>query len=375
MAQCNTFPRRLQSKILKGECAMAKKKYSQRPNGLFETTRTINGRRVRFYGRSCAEIDRKILEYNVNAKKGRKLEVIGKEWLKSREKNVAINSYNTYDRYLNVFLDRFGGKRASEVRALDIKRYIEDIGAKGYKRDTVAIHMTVVKQLFSYAVQAGDVDINPAREVSINAKLERGTRRALTEEEEQLVEEYQGEDWLLGVMLLYTGLRRGELLALTWQDIDRKAGTITVNKKINYAVNHHGILEHQLKSANGYKPRPILGVLADLLPKNKIGFIFHGDGGDFLTENEFKKRFEAYRNAVGLPSDITPHCFRHSYATICYDAGISAKETAAFLGNTEEVVRKVYEELRESRRISSAEKVNAFLQMRAEERAAKIAEA
>ena len=87
-----------------------------------------------------------------------------------------------------------------------------------------------------------------------------------------------------------------------------------------------------------------------------------------MSEYGFAKRFKAYRKAVGLPDDITPHCFRHSYATICFEAGIDAKDAAAFLGDTEEVVHNIYMELRDSRRVSSAEQVSAYLQMRAEKR-------
>lgn len=353
---------------------MAKKKYSQRPNGLFETTRTINGRRVRFYGRTCAEIDRKILEYNVNAKKGRKVEVIGKEWLAAREPEIAENTYIVYDRYLTMFLKQFGAKYAGDVKPLELCRYMADFEGKGYKRDTVESQLTVIKQLFAHAVRVGDIDVNPAREVHPSRKPVRGTRRALTEDEERMVEEYRGKDWLLGVMMLYTGLRRGELLAMDWQDIDRKAGTITVNKQLIYPGGRM-VLQEKLKSDNGNKPRPLLAPLVAVLPKNRIGHIFPNDQGEYMTTSQFKRRWTRYREGVGLPKDVTPHCFRHSYATICYDAGLDPKEAAAFLGDTEEVIRKVYTELRESRRITSAEKVSAYLQLRAEERAAKTAKA
>ena len=43
---------------------MAKSKYYKRPDGLFESIRTINGKRVAFRGKTCREVDRKILEYN-----------------------------------------------------------------------------------------------------------------------------------------------------------------------------------------------------------------------------------------------------------------------------------------------------------------------
>lgn len=350
---------------------MAKRKYYQRPDGLFETTRTVNGKKVRFRGRTCAEVDRKILEYNAQAKKGRKVKDIAKEWLSMREPEISTGTYVVYDRHLAALVERFGDQHAGDIRALDLCRYLADVEAKGYRRNTVNTRLTVVRQLFSYAVRAGDIDTNPAREVFPSRKLIRGKRRALTEDEERMVEEYRGEDWLLGVMLLYTGLRRGELLALTWQDIDRKARTITVNKKINYSTGNRGVLEYQLKSDNGLKPRPLLAQLDAVLPKKQIGFVFAGDDGNYMSQNRFYKRFQAYCKAVGLPDDITPHCFRHSYATICFDAGLDPKDAAAFLGDTEEVVRNVYMELRDSRRVSSADKVSAYLQMRAEERAAK----
>lgn len=353
---------------------MAKKKYYQRPDGLYETTRTVNGKRVRFRGRTCAEVDRKILEYNTQAKKGRKVEVIGKEWLASREREISVSTYIVYDRYLTMFLAQFGKKYAGDITALDLCRYMADFEDKGYKRDTVESQLTVIKQVFGHAVRAGDIDVNPAREVHPSRKPVRGTRRALTEEEERMVEEYRGKDWLLGIMLLYTGLRRGELLALDWQDIDRKSGTISVTKKINYAGGGP-TLDHKLKSDNGNKPRPLLAPLAAALPKHRIGLIFPNDDGEYLTAPQFLKKWREYRDAVGLPEDVTPHCFRHSYATICYDAGLDPKEAAAFLGDTEDVIRKVYTELRDSRRISSADKVSAYLQMRAEERTAKRQEA
>ena len=66
---------------------MAKKKYYQRKDdGLFETTRTVNGKRVRFRGKTCAEVDRKILAYNEDKKKGRKVPKIIDEWWAQHEK-------------------------------------------------------------------------------------------------------------------------------------------------------------------------------------------------------------------------------------------------------------------------------------------------
>lgn len=212
----------------------------------------------------------------------------------------------------------------------------------------------------------GDVEVSPAAEVHRAKNLPKKKRRALTEDEERKLEEYRGEDYPLGLILLYTGFRRGELLALEWQDFDHRAGVVRLTRKLNYLM---GRVENYLKNGDTERVIPLLAPLADALPHNRIGRIFTDKNGNYLTATQFAKRWKAYREAVGLPEDITLHCFRHSLATICFEAGVSAQDLAAFLGDTVEIAEKVYVELRERHHISSAERVNAYLQMRAEERA------
>ena len=354
---------------------MAKKKYHQRKDGLFETSRTVNGKRVYFRGKTCAEVDRKILAFNAERKNGRKLPVIADGWLAAKEaEGISENTRKLYTAAAERIKARFTGN-AGAVCPLDIKRYITDVEKKGYARSTVHIELSVIRQIFAYAVLQGDIDVNPAAEVRHSKNLPKATRHALTEEDERKVEAYRGEHWLLGLMLLYTGCRRGELLALTWQDIDRKAGTITVNKKCCYAYGNTPRIEYRLKNANSEnndgsgRVIPLLSPLAAVLPKKRIGLIFPGSDGQPMTQSQFTACWKAYRRGVGLPDAITPHCFRHSFATICYESGLDVKTAAAFLGDTEAVTNGVYTELRARQHVSGAERVNAYLEMRAEEQA------
>ena len=368
--------------------AAKKNRYSQRKDGVFETSRTINGKRVYFRGKTCAEVDRKILAYNEEKKHGRKVPVIADEWLASREPDLSMSTYRVYNYAVERVKSEFKGP-AGDVQPLDIKRYISAFEKQGYARDTVQIELGVIKQIFSYAVLQGDIDVSPAKEVHKSRNLPKKTRHALTEEEERKVEEYRGDDFLFGMMLLYTGCRRGELLALHWQDIDRKAGTITINKKLNYAFGNTPHLEHHLKNSNSEnndgsgRVIPLLSPLADVLPKRRIGLIFHNEDGGPLTSAQLRVRWQTYCRNAGLAEyiytedgkpvptyPITPHCFRHSFTTICYEAGLDAKTTAAFIGDTEAVTTGVYTELRARKHVSGAERVNAYLAMRAEEREA-----
>lgn len=349
---------------------MAKKKrYYQRPDGIFETTRTVNGKRVRFRGKTCAEVDRKILAYNEEKKRGRKMPAIIDEWQEQHDKEVEESTRRVYSvavkRIREEFLD-YAGKYTPK----DLQRYITAFAKQGYSASTVRVELAVLKQVFAHAVLCGDIAVSPATEVKIGKGLPKQERRALTEEQEALVEQYRGEDYLLGLMLLYTGCRRGELLALTWQDIDREAGVIHVTKKVNYATGKP-VLEHRLKSSNGKRDIPILAPLAAVLPKAPhIGLIFGDDDGGHMIPSRWRKRWTSYAARVGI-DDVTPHQFRHSFATLLYEAGVDIKVGAAYLGDTEQVVQGVYEELRATRAATGAERLNAYLEMRQAEAAEK----
>ena len=342
---------------------MSKKKgYYVRPDGLHETSRTINGKRVVFRGKTDREVDRKILEYREDCKHGRPFPVVADEWYQSRERDTAESTYNTYGYSVKRVKAAFP-QRIGDIKPLDVTRYIRGFEKRGYAAQTVQIEVSVLKQIFAYAVtDSGDIDVSPAAEAKKSKGLPRKKRSALTVEQENAVERFRGDNWLLGVMLLYTGMRRGELLALDWRDVDRKNGVIHVNKKLSYARGNNPILEDHVKNHKAHDV-PIFQPLADVLPTDRVGKLFSNDAGDYLTSSQLQRLWSAYAADVGLEG-VTPHCFRHSFATFCFEAGIPAASTASFMGDTVEVVERIYTDLRDGKRIDDAAQVNAFLEAR-----------
>lgn len=346
-----------------------KAKYYRRKDLLYETSRTINGKRIMFRGKTCREVDRKILEYQEKKEKGRTFHEVAKEWYNSKESEISAGTLMNYNVHYNRAVAYFTGY-IKDITARDVKNFLLRFEREGYVSGYVRMQRSVLAQIFAYAVVAGDLEYSPAAEVKPSRNLPQGERHALTVEQERAVEQYRGENWLLGMMLLYTGCRRGELYALTWRDIDYEAGVIHITKKISYSPNHRGTLEHHLKSKNGKRDIPLLAPLAAVLPRNRVGIIFSGSNADgYMTAYEAGQLWKSYAEAVGLQG-ITPHCFRHSFATICYEAGVDSKAAAAFLGDTEAVTQGVYQELRNHHQIRGADLVNAYLAARQEERQA-----
>ena len=353
-----------------------KNRYYRRPDGLFEAIREINGKRKAFRGKTCREVDRKILEYSAEAAKGRRFPVVADEWEKEHEKKVVENTRLVYhyavERMKAAFPQHIG-----EIEPRDIRRYITAFEKEGRAAGSVDIELSVCRMIFSYAVNAGDIRISPAVEIKKSRGLPVKKREALTEEQEQVVRDAgkakEAHWWMFPYLLLYTGLRRGEALALTYGDIDRNAGVIHINKKLNYPRNCL-VLEDYLKSENGQRDVPLLPQLAAVLPRNRIGLIFPGENGGPMTAYEITKNWKAFCRDVGFVElqetssgkvkeifTVTPHRFRHSFATICYEAGLDSRQAAKFLGDTPETVEKIYTHLRQMHEKEGTEKLLEYV--------------
>jgi integrase len=215
---------------------MARKaKYYQRKDGLFEAIRTVNGKRVAFRGKTCREVDRKMLEYQEKGERGRTFDEVAREWYESRLPGVSMSTAASYENALRPIVETLGKQHIKDIKPIQCQRILDGMGAQGFRLGTVKLAKTVLIQTMRYAVIHGDIDVSPAAEIRLPRDLERTKRDALTAEQIKTVTECRSGDWwLLGLAFLWTGCRRGELMALRYEDIDRKAGTITINKKYTY---------------------------------------------------------------------------------------------------------------------------------------------
>ena len=85
-----------------------KSRYYQRPDGLHEAMRTINGKRVAFQGRTDREVDRKILEYKERQEKGWTVKEVCDEWERAREPEIGEATRRSYRFRLKLMKDTLG---------------------------------------------------------------------------------------------------------------------------------------------------------------------------------------------------------------------------------------------------------------------------
>jgi integrase len=140
-------------------------------------------------------------------------------------------------------------------------------------------------------------------------------------------------------LLIATGLRRSELLALRWSDFDADAGTIAVTGKL-VRQRRIGLTRiDETKTAAGRRTIPLpsfaVTILNDRRKRPYVGqqqVIFASSSGTLRDPENFNSAWRAVRDDLGMP-DVTSHSFRKTVATLIDDAGLSARIGADHLGH------------------------------------------
>lgn len=140
-------------------------KYYVRPDGLHESIRRINGKRVAFRGKTDREVDRKILEYQESDKSGRLFSEVADEWERAHEAEVSESTRKVYSYSVKRLKAEFDGVHVKDIEPIDIKNYFTRFEKKGYSKNTVSAELAVCKMILSHAVLKKDIRVSPAVEV------------------------------------------------------------------------------------------------------------------------------------------------------------------------------------------------------------------
>jgi integrase len=145
-----------------------------------------------------------------------------------RYKPSAIRGYEAA--LMRRVLPELGGARLSEIRRIDLQELADRLCADGLDASTVRNTLMPLRAIFRRALARGEVAVNPATGLELPALEGRRDRIASPTEAAALLAALPVRDRALWATAMYAGLRRGELLALRWEDIDLKAGVIHVER-------------------------------------------------------------------------------------------------------------------------------------------------
>ena len=328
------------------------------------------GKRHPIYDRDPKRLYEKIHEKESNVAPPLTFEAAADAWEKKHWDRIGAKTAETYKAPLQRVKDQFAGMEAEEVTAQDIQAFLADLGKQSFSRRSVQMHRDILNMIFNNAIIESGLRFNPCSAVTLPRNLPAKKRELPKDDAIEAVKAGGDKTFgLFALICLYAGLRRGEVLALQYEDIDRKAGLIHVTKAVEYIGNNAHIKPP--KSAAGVRDVPLLAPLAAAISEKGNGLIFpRPEDGKPLTKTQYRKRWIKYCDEIGY--EITAHQLRHGYATILYEAGIQDKDAQELLGHSSiAVTRDVYTHIRQQQKDATAKKLNKFLSKKEKKKTSK----
>ncbi len=326
----------------------------KRADGRYQKAITINGRKQFFYGKSPAEVNKKILAFQEKKATGRLFSEVAEEWYDKIVKEISPNTIAGYLSAKKDAINMFGNMPIKDISAIDINNYLISLKQKGFAYKTVITKLQIVRQIISYAMLNGEAHSNPADIVKVPKNLTKKTRESASQLD---IEKIKVTNNLLALTALYTGCRKGELLALHIDDFDFINNTITINK----SVYHDGKYPHlkEPKTKAGIRTIPLLEPLKKVIESLKIkGYLFNCDG-NLLTKWQARDMWNKFCKEYQV--ECTLHQLRHAYATRLYELNIDIKSAQELLGHSDtKTTSDIYTHITEMKRKLTADKLADF---------------
>ena len=247
-------------------------------------------------------------------------------------------------------IPELGAARLSDVRRSDLQDLADRMLAGGSDPSTIRNALAPLRAIYRRALSRGDVAVNPTSGLELPAVRGRRDRIASPAEATELLRALPEEDRALWATALYAGLRRGELMALRWENIDLAAGVIRVTRAYDPKAREFVAP----KSRAGTRTVPIAAVLREALLEHKLasgrreGLVFGTGEQPFTSSNVWRRAQTAWKRArkerakeLGLEPDaeeagfvpIGLHEARHTFASLMIAAGVNAKALSTYIGH------------------------------------------
>ena len=269
--------------------------------------------------------------------------------------NISVSSRKTYANILNnVIFPVLAHRQIRAITAEDLQSIL-NANANRCASDLGYIS-SILKNIFTLACSQGIIDRDPAAAIK-KPSAKKESRRALTEAETRAaikVMDTHPQGFFLA-LLYYTGLRRGEAVGLQWQDIDLKHMTLHVRRDYDFKAKAMG----DVKTPSSIRSIPIPEELVRrLIPRRGVGeaLVFPDPKGKpwnngslyylwqdlmaamaqeepSIETKEVVLRNHGIRSAPVPISILTPHYFRHNYASRLYAAGVDVLAAQRIMGH------------------------------------------
>ena len=345
------------------------------------------------YGKTQKEADIKADELRVSLRKGMNISAQkdsfltwAEFWLTAKACEVSQDRAKALRTRANVWINELNNAPISQIKPFELQSILFSIAAKNPKtgepmaKKTVREYIQVINAIFDFAIDNRVIEYNPAGKLKIPQMAKPPKqRRALTPLERKRVMEFEHRAKPSAMLMMLSGLRRGEATALQWNDIDFENNRIYVTKSYDFKSK-------SFKTPKNGKARVVSvpQVLIDYLktlPREDF-YVLNNASGQMMTDISWKRLYESYMldmnikyglngsankhaNNIKIPMVInrfTPHELRHTFCTMMYEAGVDVLIAKDQMGHADiQTTLSIYTHLSQQHKERDIKKLDEFL--------------
>ena len=365
-----------------------------------------NPKRHAVYGKTVAEVREKMVKIQHEMNTGIYIEpnrMNISEWMdiwleEYKKSSVRPSTFVSYEMNTRRHIKPHIGKLLlKDLRPDHIQKMYNTLlksghedGISGLSPKTIRNIHNALHEALQQAMRNGIVMRNVSEAVTLPRRSKPQMRVLSVEEQEQFLKTLEGDRLEMAFRLdLSTGLRMGELLALSWNDVDLSEGVIRVVQSLNRIKNFDdnsttktSLVFQETKTQSGQRsiplPEPIIEDLKihkqkqqeelELLGlKNKYNLVLTSEAGTPIDPRSFIRKFHNLINKAGL-EHANVHSMRHTFATRLLEANEHAKVVQEMMGHSSiSLTLDIYSHVLPDKKKSAAAKLTKLFERKPEE--------
>lgn len=369
--------------------------YTRRKDGRLMKRVSVNGKIETLYSNNPKDLEKQYIEKKSQNNKGMFIDDEGltvsawaKKWLEIYKSDNEFATRKMYSDSIRLHINPFVGNIPLKyLKQSDVVSMLNELDKKGITRKK-DVALLIIKQILNKAVENDYIYKNVALGIKVK-KHKSAEKQPLNDKTISAIKKLAENDSnvFMVLFLLYTGLRREELIPLQYKDINIDNKYISINKAVVFIQNQPVVKNTKNEDV---RQVPIFDILLKriqtLKEEHKANeYIFQNIKGKMMSETTFKRKISYAVKAINiqLKADtlegvseenikdkeseyeniyFSAHILRHTYACILHKAGIDIKQAQLWMGHKDiKVLLNIYTHLDSQDNAKSIEKVNQFL--------------
>lgn len=342
-----------------------------------------------FYGKTENEVKKKLREFKKELAKNEYQEIkkitvseLANEWLATKLYAVKAGSYDRIEATLNnQIIPLIGHYQIVSVTPNDIQFVINSLIEQEYSYSIMHKTYNAMNAFFKYACDKQYLHQTPVKNIVMpkQKQKQKGNIEYFNDDEVSLIIQLATEQYKTGKyiykhgyafpLLLNTGMRIGELLALKWESVDFDNKQIHIIATRNQTIDRSGetkryvVADNSTKTSSGYRTIPMNQQAYECL----MYFKNLGYNNGYVMANS-NNNVVSYRNINRALSQIlkkakinhgSPHSLRHTFATKLFQNGVDAKVISDLLGHSDiSITYNIYTHVIKEQKMKAVQSLN-----------------